>query len=159
MMTQILEDDDDTTSELELDTSSELHNNPFDEKKSENVEEKTFDDFNNKINEFDSLIDQTQSVEEKEKTWMDTIIDNKDLIFTAINIVGFCYGMYKFKVEKTQITKQLCENTERLKELDLNLFRVETYTKHLLQKQNRWVRKGKGLDGPLRCYIASNILS
>jgi hypothetical protein len=142
-MTQIVEEDE-STSELELDNSSELQNNPFEE-------EKTFDDFNNKINEFDSLIDQ------KEKTWMDTIIDNKDLIFTAINVFGFCYGMYKFKAEKSQITKQLYENTERLKELDLNLFRVETYTKHLLkqQQQQRWIRKGKEikrlLDGPLRC--------
>ena len=65
--------------------------------------------------------------------------------------------MYKFKAEKSQITKQLYENTERLKELDLNLFRVETYTKHLLkqQQQQRWIRKGKEikrlLDGPLRC--------
>ena len=140
-MTQIV-DEEDTTSELELDTSSELY--PFDEKTpNPHVEDKTFDDFNNKINEFDSLINQTEKEEEeKEKTWMDTLIDNKDLILTTINVVGFCYGMYKFKVEKSQITKQLYENTERLKELDLNLFRVETYTKHLLkQQQNRWAKR------------------
>jgi len=152
-MTQIIEEEE-STSELELDTSSEL--NPFYEKtpeKVEEVEEKTFNDFNNKINEFDSIIDQAERKEEveKEKTWMDTIIDNKNLIFTTINVFSFCYGIYKFKVEKAEITKQLYENTERLKELDLNLFRVETYTKHLLkqQQQNRWMRKG--IKGPLRC--------
>ena len=151
-MAQIVEEDE---SSLKLDISSKLYNNPFKSENFKKVEEKTFDDFNNKINEFDSLIDQTQSVEEKEKekTWMDTIMDNKNWIFSAINIVGFCYGMYKFKVEKAQITQQLYENTERLKDLDLNLFRVETYTKSLLQ-QPRWVRKGKefkGLEGPFRC--------
>lgn len=147
-MTQIIVEDDESTSELELDTSSELQqNNPFEEKDLDlEPEEKTFDDFNNKINEFDSLINQTERKEEQqevEKTWMDTIIDNKEWIFTAINAFGFCYGMYKFKIEKGQITKQLYENTERLKELDLNLFRVETYTRHLfkVQQQNRWMKR------------------
>jgi len=128
-MAQIVEEDE---SSLKLDISSKLYNNPFKSENFKKVEEKTFDDFNNKINEFTLLIDETKEVK---KTWMDTIIDNKDWIFTAINVFGFCYGMHKLKKENLQITKQLYENTEKLKELDLNLFRIETYTKYLVKKK------------------------
>jgi hypothetical protein len=149
-MTQIIVEEDESTSELELDTSSELQqNNPFEEKDLdlESEPEKTFDDFNNKINEFDSLIDQAERKEDKqvEKTWMDTIIDNKCLIFTTINVLSFCYGAFKFsslKKQHVQLSKELLENIERTKELDLNLFRVEHYTKYLLkQQQNKWVKR------------------
>ena len=90
-MAQIVEEDE---SSLKLDISSKLYNNPFKSENFKKVEEKTFDDFNNKINEFTLLIDETKEVK---KTWMDTIIDNKDWIFTAINVFGFCYGMHKLK--------------------------------------------------------------
>lgn len=159
-MTQIIVEDE-STSELELDTSSELQqNNPFEEKHLdlESEPEKTFDDFNNKINEFDSLIDQVEkkkdassgitelTPEQQEKTWMDTIIDNKYLIFTTINVLSFCYGAFKFsslKKQQTQLSKKLLENIERTKELDLNLFRIEHYTKYLFQQQhrNKWMKR------------------
>ena len=91
--------------------------------------------------------------EKKEKTWMDTIIDNKEWVFTAINTIGFCYGMFQFKQVQAKITKQLFEHGEKIKELDLNLYQVETYTKHLLklQQQHNWVKKKKEILGPLRC--------
>ena len=65
------------------------------------------------------------------------------LMCKELGIKGyFCYGLYKFKMEKNQMNKQIYETNERLKELDLNLFRVETYTKQLLkQQQNNWLRK------------------
>ena len=161
-MTQIIiEEDESSTLELELDTSSV--NNPFKEEKHlylESESEKTFDDFNNKINEFDSLIDQvekkkdassgitelTPEQQEVEKTWMDTIIDNKYLIFTTINVLSFCYGAFKFsslKKQQIQLSKKLLENIERTKELDLNLFRIEHYTKYLFQQQhrNKWMKR------------------
>ena len=162
-MTQIIVEEYESTSELELYTSSELQqNNPFEEKHLdlESEPEKTFDDFNNKINEFDSLIDQVEKKEdassgiteltleqqEVEKTWMDTIIDNKYLIFTTLNVLGLCYGTFKFSLLKKQqvdISKQLLENIERTKELDLNLFRIEHYTKYLFQQQhrNKWMKR------------------
>lgn len=144
-MTNNIVVEDESTSELEIDTSSELQqDNPFEkELTAEPLEQKTFDDFNNTINEFDSLIDQGKV--EEEKTWMDTIIDNKYLVFTTLNVLGICYGTYKFSLLKKQqvdLSKQLLENIERTKELDLNLFKVETYTKYLFkQQQNRWTKR------------------
>lgn len=140
-MTQVevdIEDDDSSTEEVDLTSTSRLLN-PFHEK------DVTLKDFNDRMSEFNSLID--KKVEVEEKTWMDTIIDNKELVFTAINVFGFCYGMFQFKQERVKITKQLFENTEKIKELDLNLFRVETYTKHLLklQQQHKWVKRKAGI--------------
>jgi hypothetical protein len=133
-MTQIKADIEDESTEVELTSSSDLLNrNPFHEK---NV---TLKDFNERISEFNSF--------------MDTIIDNKEWVFTAINTIGFCYGMFQFKQVQAKITKQLFEHGEKIKELDLNLYQVETYTKHLLklQQQHNWVKKKKEILGPLRC--------
>ena len=145
-MTQIKADIEDESTEVELTSSSDLLNrNPFHEK---NV---TLKDFNERISEFNSFMDKKE--EKKEKTWMDTIIDNKEWVFTAINTIGFCYGMFQFKQVQAKITKQLFEHGEKIKELDLNLYQVETYTKHLLklQQQHNWVKKKKEILGPLRC--------
>ena len=143
-MTQVeVEVEDESSTEVELISTSGLLN-PFQEK------DVTLKDFNNRISEFNSFMNKKE--EKKEKTWMDTIIDNKEWIFTAINTIGFCYGMFQFKQEQVKITKQLFEYGEKIKELDLNLFQVETYTKKLLnlQQQHKWVRKGIE-QGPLRC--------
>ena len=143
-MTQVeVEVEDESSTEVELISTSGLLN-PFQEK------DVTLKDFNNRISEFNSFMNKKE--EKKEKTWMDTIIDNKEWIFTAINTIGFCYGMFQFKQEQAKITKQLFEYGEKIKELDLNLFQVETYTKKLLnlQQQHKWVRKGIE-QGPLRC--------
>ena len=145
-MTQIKADIEDESTEVELTSSSDLLNrNPFHEK---NI---TLKDFNERISEFNSFMDKKE--EKKEKTWMDTIIDNKEWVFTAINTIGFCYGMFQFKQVQAKITKQLFEHGEKIKELDLNLYQVETYTKHLLklQQQHNWVKKKKEILGPLRC--------
>lgn len=144
-MTQVeveVEDEEESSTEIELTSTSGLfNNNPFEEK------DVTLKDFNNRISEFNSFMNKKE--EKKEKTWMDTIIDNKEWIFTAINTIGFCYGMFQFKQEQAKITKQLFEHGKQIKELDLNLFQVETYTKKLLnlQQQHKWVRR----KAPLRC--------
>ncbi len=133
-MTQVEVDIEDEESSVEIELTSSSTLNPFHEK------DATLKDFNDRMSEFNSFMDKKEI---EEKTWMDTIIDNKEWVFTAINVFGFCYGMFQFKQEQVKITKQLFENTEKIKELDLNLFRVETYTKHLLklQQQHNWVKR------------------
>ena len=143
-MTQVeVEDEDESSTEVELTSTSGLLNQ-FQEK------DVTLKDFNDRMSEFNSFMDKKE--EKKEKTWMDTIIDNKEWIFTAINTIGFCYGMFQFKQEQAKITKKIFEYGEKIKELDLNLFQVETYTKQLLnlQQQHKWVKKGI-IEGPFRC--------
>jgi hypothetical protein len=170
-MTQIVQEES-QSSELEYEDDSHTSPseilNPYDEDSPEETDdfkiEKTLDDFHDKIDEFDTIVEkkvhfdklknqiylykpENKIVEEKEeevKSWMDTIIDNKSLIFTTINVLSVCYGVVKFstlKKQQIQLSKDLFENVERVKELDLNLFRIEEYTKYLLKQQNKWVKK------------------
>jgi hypothetical protein len=163
---------DSHSSELEYEDDSHTSPseilNPYDEDSpSEEITdfntEKTIEDFNEKIEEFASLVDrkvtfneklnqihyyeQEKKIEEVKKSWMDTIIDNKNYIFTAINVLSLCYGMYKItsiNKQHTELTKQISANLDRTKEFELKFHVVEEVTKHLYQEEQKikWLRKG-----------------
>jgi hypothetical protein len=103
----------------------------------------TFDEKLNQIHYYET----EKKIEEVKKSWMDTIIDNTNYIFTAINVLSLCYGMYKItsiNKQHIELTKQISANLDRTKELELKFHVVEGVTKHLYQEEQKikWLRKG-----------------
>merc|ERR1712098_4132 len=78
----------------------------------------------------------------------ETIVENKEWIFGALGLCWAAYNVYQFvTLQRTQVrlSQQLNDAVERVKELDLNLERIEQFTKAQIKRnQHAIVSKPRG---------------
>lgn len=72
----------------------------------------------------------------------ETIAENKEWIFGALGLCWAAYSVYQFvTLQRTQVnlSRQLNDAVERVKELDLNLERMEQFTKAQMNRNRHAV--------------------